>query len=183
MKKIYVFLIASVMCLAGNAQIDISTVSFSLGSAQSSQFEDGVMLGVDVCSIFEKTSVSLNYNRFEEVVFFVEPSDKINQIALLYGYHFGNRLGRVHVKTGFSALYAISRSEMIYQEHSLLGPKYYNTKSGWTIGLPLQLRTTLLLGKSFSVGLSFDANLFSKNSYFAQSFVLEIGDTKKKDMK
>jgi hypothetical protein len=138
----------------------------------ASQYFEGVELNV-----FQNNYIySLGYNlNNDDTLFGDEPSEKYNQLNLLFGKYVGDKKFRFQYQGGIGIFWGILRTDEFDTENAGLLHNAFFTKEFSTIGFPLKIGGRYIPFKFLSIGIDLQANINNSRSIIKPMISFEIG--------
>lgn len=134
----------------------------------------GLTAGAEVNASAEKTLFSLDYFRSEEIIFFGNtPPDHYNQIGLMAGTYFGERLLRLELQGGIAPVWGKRKGKLIKEDWP---SDVYNSENFFTVGLVAKAGFKLNPWSHFGLGFDIQANLNSKGALLMPMFTIGVGN-------
>lgn len=154
----------------GQTKIDGYSIDLKLGAYNyTGGGNPSGVAGLEIDAFNSHLSYGLDYYHYEEFVLFVYPSERYNQIDLLIGKYFGDRILRFQLQGGLGTFWGFKRGDKVGNYFD------YQKDNFFTIGIPLKLGFKVMPTRFIGIGIDFQANLNFEKPTMMTFISLEFG--------
>lgn len=138
--------------------------------------DGGVTGGLEFNTTIKGLLCSIDYYHFAEfnLILGETPSEYYNQIGLMIGKHYGEKLFRIQLQGGIAPVWGLRRTDFVKKGEWFSGD-IYRHENFISAGLVFKLGFKINPKNYIGLGIDLQVNINSKNSVYMPMSSIEIG--------
>jgi len=137
----------------------------------------GFARSVELNAIRKGLLYSIDFYDFSEVNIFGGnlPIERYNQLGLMIGKHYGEKLFRLELQAGIAPIWGLRRTDFLNRGEGIFSSDIYDSEKFFTTGLVTKVGLNLNAFRHMGLGLDFQANFNPNNTIIAVLLSVGVG--------